>query len=108
VQGTYLYRYLSFSPPSTSGFGTIASALPGSPPVFADRNWFYAGAPYEHVGNIYDVTEMYWLSDAGDWPSLIYSLQAMSGNGGGGGGDTPSTQNYKTFTAAFAAVFGGG
>ncbi|EDY16677.1 hypothetical protein CfE428DRAFT_5790 [Chthoniobacter flavus Ellin428] len=74
MEGTYSFRYLAFDNGSAAqGEGKIATSLPGRPPTFADRNWLKAPTVWRHVGPVYEITEVYWLSGIGGWPPQIYT-----------------------------------
>lgn len=90
MEGTYWYRYVSLSPPNTSGVGFIAGALPGNPLIIGNgRNWLMAPPKATHRGPVWDITEIFWLSGEKGWPVQIYTPGgAGSGAGGGTGLET--------------------
>ena len=84
LEGSYRCRYAALSLPTSlyTGIGTIFATdkLPGGPPTNlpADpdgtiRNWLKLPPPYKRRGVIFDITEIYWLSGRGGWPTPIYS-----------------------------------
>ncbi len=77
MEGTYRFRYAEAELPK--GFydlsGTIVPTgdLPGEPPpTTEDRNWLFVPPPFRQRGTIKDITEMYWLSGPGGWPTPVY------------------------------------
>ena len=90
LEGTYSFRYASLALPTSAGVGRIldSASLPGTAPVIqgADgaRNWLMAPSPWKRRGTIYDITEIYWLSGEGGWPTPIYNPNAGSSSGGTG------------------------
>lgn len=93
MEGVYRFRYAAKSLPRDlqKGVGYIAHDLPGQPPSLGDgRNWLKAPVPFDRKGNVFDITEYYWLSRRGGWPQPVY------GKGSGG----------KAEGTGFAAVDG--
>lgn len=75
MDGVYRYRYAERDLPKTiqDGVGFIADEVPGITPVLKDgRNWLKAPTSYQRKGNIFDITEYYWLSRRGGWPEPVY------------------------------------
>lgn len=93
VEGTYLFRYASLTPPTDTGVGKIhKGGLPGRAPSYANRDWLKLPIPYQRRGPIFDCTEMYWLSGEGGWPVQIYGATP------GGTGDGLTTGGLNTGT----------
>lgn len=79
---TYRESYVATSLPSVSGFGDIASDVPG--PGFrgslGDRNWLYVGFTYRRRGDtsgigsriIYEIQKEWKLSGRAGWDADIY------------------------------------
>lgn len=74
MEGVYTFRYATLDISGLlEGVGKIAGSLPGSPPPTVDgRNWLKAAPIYRRRGFIFDVSEPYWLSGPGGWPTPIY------------------------------------
>jgi hypothetical protein len=87
--GTYWYRYMVRSEteiPDILGKRFSSAALPGGAPRYAGRDWLGAGAPFQRRGPAaVEVMELYWLSEEGGWPKVIY-----------GGGPTGSSTGQHT------------
>lgn len=81
IEATYLFRYAVFSPsqiPDIDGKIFETGSLPGVVKPVGTRNWLGGGTPYVRRGPVLDVTEIYWLSGDGGWPTPIYG-NATSG-----------------------------
>ena len=79
MDGVYRYRYAERDLPTNleQGVGYIADAkdLPGIPPTLSEkdgRTWLKAPVAFQRKGNIFDITEFYWLSRRGGWPIPVY------------------------------------
>ncbi|MEO7933201.1 MAG: hypothetical protein ABIT76_08600 [Chthoniobacterales bacterium] len=76
MEGNYRFRYAVVELPGAlfDGVDYIADKLPGKPPTDLKdgRNWLMAAPNLKHLGNVWDVTENYWLSGPGGWPKPIY------------------------------------
>lgn len=96
IEGTYWFRYAAFDL-STAGVGLqrifSSGALPGQAPRFEGRNWLKAGSPYLRRGPVFDITEIYWLSNDGGWPEAVYE---MTSNGRGNGTGLGSSGGLQT------------
>ena len=87
TEGTYRFRYaaLELPPKVLDGAGKVwLSGLPGQPPELVEkRNWLMLPVRYRRRGTIYDITEEYWLSGPGGWPTPVYGDIQSSGAGNG-------------------------
>ena len=86
MEGTYSFRYASFSPGSEAHVGKIFSTggLPGRPPNIGEgRNWLGAPTDSARRGPVFDIIENYWLSGEGGWPVPIYGNPGSPGSKGG-------------------------
>lgn len=94
MEGIYRFRYASRNLPQNlfSGVGYIAVNLPGQPPRPRDgRNWLMAVPEYDRKGNVFDITEYYWLSRRGGWPAPLYKRGYLGAGGEDGGDAGPTT-----------------
>jgi hypothetical protein len=94
MEGTYSYRYVSFSRPSQHHENRIVTggSLPGTAPaVSSDRNWLVAPTMWQRRGPVFEIVEQYWLSGPGGWPAAVYGRVDQGGSRGlgssGGLGD---------------------
>jgi hypothetical protein len=97
LEGTYSFRYASFTPPTNANVGTILNGnLPGvTPEAPGGRNWLMAPTPWKRRGPVYDITEIYWLSGPGGWPTPIYGGGSGSGSSATGFGSPGATSNFN-------------
>ncbi|GEM_PF-5063655 len=80
LDGTYRFRYAATQMSNSlfDGVEFISHSLPGQPPHFEGRNWLKAAPLVRRRGTIFDITEYYWLSGPGGWPSPIYDFEVWS------------------------------
>ena len=76
VGGIYSFKYSQQTKPG-SLYADIeriftTGQLPGKPPAYTGRNWLKAPPKEGLRGGLWDLEEIFWLSDYGGWPTQTY------------------------------------
>ena len=84
MEGTYSFRYAAVSyGRAFHGVRLIheTGSLPGQPPTqIGDRNWLKAPPIIIRRGPVFEITEVFWLSDLGGWPDALYGKNSLIGD----------------------------
>lgn len=101
MEGTYHFRYADTTyGQAFSGVRHIfkTGSLPGDPPTgIGDRDWLKAPPKVIRRGPVFDITEVYWLSEVGGWPEELYGTGGLaSGEDGAAAGSGLSTGGVST------------
>jgi len=80
--GVYSFRYSQSTKP-TNLYADIqkivaTAALPGRPPGMPNRNWLKIQPKETLRGTLWEIEEIFWLSDEGGWPTQIYLLAGQT------------------------------